>query len=107
MNNIVNIEDQPVFDPHYGDVLTSDVRTILNDNDEIVDYVAFDKTNNIVRVTEVKGIDGYNFKFDNTTSYGSLKGDKVEGWAFDRDGLYIDGYESTGYYKDDSDDSDD
>lgn len=91
-NNIETI----VLDPHYSNSETSTtIHTVLNNNGDIVDYVAFDRNNGIQRVYQKDE----KLVLDNSTSYGSLKDDMLYGWVYDRDGYHIPGYKSSGYYK--------
>lgn len=84
-----------VVDNHYhGQTIATELLYIKKDN-EVIDIVGIDRTNNIIAVDMKNGV----LQFDNTTSYGVLKDDKLFGWCFDRDGYTIDGYESSEYYK--------
>ena len=85
-----------VVDNHYhGQTIATELLYIKNSEGEVIDIVGIDRTNNIICV-ELKDD---KFVFDNSTSYGVLKEDKLFGWCFDRDGYRIDGFESAGYYK--------
>lgn len=85
-----------VVDNHYhGQTIATELHYIKNSEGEIIDIVGIDRTNNIICV-EMKNNE---IVFDNTTAYGVLKDDKLFGWCFDRDGYTIEGFESSGYYK--------
>ena len=84
-----------VVDNHYhGQTIATELLYIKKDN-EVIDIVGIDRTNNIIAVDMKNGV----LQFDNTTTYGSMKDNKLYGWRFDRDGFSIDGFESSGYYK--------
>ena len=84
-----------VVDNHYhGQTIATELLYIKKD-DEVIDIVGIDRTNNIIAVDMKNGV----LQFDNTTTYGSMKDNKLYGWCFDRDGYTIDGFESAGYYK--------
>ena len=84
-----------VVDNHYhGQTIATELLYIKKD-DEVIDIVGIDRTNNIIAVDMKNGV----LQFDNTTTYGNMKDNKLYGWCFDRDGYTIDGFESSGYYK--------
>ena len=84
-----------VVDNHYhGQTIATELLYIKKD-DEVIDIVGIDRTNNIIAVDMKNGV----LQFDNTTTYGNMKDNKLYGWCFDRDGYTIDGFESAGYYK--------
>ena len=83
-----------VFDKHYG-VSENTGLYVLRKNSKFKDVVGFDRHNYILEVILVDGV----LQFNNSTTYGQLVNGKLEGWCFDREGTTIDGYESSGYYK--------
>lgn len=87
---IVNVVDNH----YYGQTIATELLYIKKDN-EVIDIVGIDRTNNIIAVDMKNNV----LQFDNTTSYGVLKDDKLFGWCFDRDGYVIEGFETSGYYK--------
>ncbi len=91
-NNI----DADVIDPHYGTTVNTDLAIAFHNGQYIL--VGFDSTNQIVEVVESTTKAG--LEFDNTNILGTKRADRVvSGWAFDREGSFIFGYESDGYYK--------
>ena len=85
-----------VVDNHYhGQTIATELHYIKDVKGEVIDIVGIDRTNNIIAVD----MRNNEILFDNTTTYGMLKDDKLYGWRFDRDGYTIDGFESSGYYK--------
>lgn len=88
--------DANVLDPHYGTTVNTDLALAFHNGKYIL--VGFDSSNQIVEVKESTAKAG--LEFDNTNILGSRKeGNKIEGWAFDREDSFIYGYETTGYYK--------
>ena len=88
--------DADVFDSHFGTVLNTDLALAFHNGYYIL--VGFDSINQIVEVVESTTKAG--LEFDNTNILGTKKGNRVvSGWAFDREGSFIFGYESDGYYK--------
>ena len=83
-----------VYDPHYGETIETEIYP-LKLNGEIIDMAGTDKTGNIISIE----IRDDKVVFDNTTTYGSLKESKVFGWCFDREGYELEGFDSSGYYK--------
>ena len=83
-----------VLDTHYG-IPENTGLYVLRKNGKFKDVVGFDKHNYILEVILVDGV----LQFNNSTTYGQLVNGKLEGWCFDREGTTIDGYESSGYYK--------
>lgn len=83
-----------VYDPHYGETIETEIYP-LKLNGEIIDMVGLDKTNNIISIDVIDN----NVVFVNLTIYGSLKGNKVYGWWFDRENYVLEGFDSSGYYK--------
>ncbi len=83
-----------VLDKHYG---VSEITGlyVLRKNDKFKDVVGFDRHNYIIEVILVDGV----LQFNNSTTYGQLVKGKLVGWCFDREGATIDGYKSSGYYK--------
>ena len=88
-----------ILDPHYdgGFPIQSTVHELKDKDGKVVNHVAFDCSGQIHGV--VCKCD--QLWFDNTTSYGSVgkTAKEVIGWCYDRDLYTIDGYISSGYYK--------
>ena len=88
-----------VFDSHYGLENESMVIEVVEPSGR-THTCALDRTNQIYLIEEDKyGV----VCLVNSRGFGSLKGGKVEGWSFDRDGLKAYGeegkeLESTGWY---------
>lgn len=89
-----------VFDSHYGIEHDSTVITIVEPCGKTY-TCALDRNNQIYLLER----DKYDVNcLINSRGFGQVKGGKIEGWAFDRDGLKAFGedgkeLESTGWYK--------
>ena len=95
MDNVCYVgETVKVFDNHYGNFINSEVLP-LRKNGLITDLVGLDLTGNIISLEHMNG----EWKFNNLLTYGSVIGGKLSGWCFDRDNITIDGFETSGYYR--------
>lgn len=88
-----------VLDPHYvgGFPIKTTIHELKDSNGKVIDHIGFDWSGQIFSVIKKDSI----FWFDNSKGYGSVgkKAKEVTGWCYDRDGYTIDGYISSGYYK--------
>lgn len=90
-----------VMDYHYagGYPVRSEIHEIKDANGKVVNHVAFDTFNKIIAVFMWRG----EIVFANDITFGGLdKNGKLEGWCYDRDGYTIEGFESSGWYKESS-----
>lgn len=84
-----------VVDNHYHGQTIETELLYIKKGDEVIDIAGIDRTNNIIAIDMKNGV----LQFDNTRQYGSVQDGKLYGWCFDRDGYTIEGFESSGYYK--------